>query len=559
MKSRRVALELLGVSLLLNAGFLIAVAHAGPDRQPPADSWHIYSSRLAEGESDGWVYRSGGETDRDTPDPRRDLVPEWFYHTAAPCLSGVRIADVDGDGVKDIVLTTYDPIDPYSAGRVYVIDINGNDLPGWPVTTVGPIPASPAVADIDNNGDMEVIVGSWSRAYVWNHDGTNYPGWPQYMGSYNSPAVADVDDDGDLEIIYTTTSKRLYVLDHDGSTLPGWPYVAPELVGSPAVADIDGDGSLEIAAGTYKGPVDEQPFEVYVWETDGSVVGGFPVSTSGVVKAAVALGDIDADGEVEIVATAYHTSNNDYLYVWDAQGNLEAGWPVRATYIRLSSPALGDLDGDGDLEIVIGGLYPTDFIEKMFAFHHDGTAVAGWPVILDHSGSAGNINSSPIIADIDGNTDQVEVVVKVSNYFFALHADGTLVDGFPYYLSDENHGGTFSPSPAVGDLDGDGDVEYVFVSNYGKIEFFDEEHSFSEDLAFWPMFKHDAHNTGYLPPLGQEGDLNGDGCVDQVDLGILLADWGCTGGDCPGDCDGDGDTDHSDLGVLLAHWGEGCP
>jgi len=55
------------------------------------------------------------------------------------------------------------------------------------------------------------------------------------------------------------------------------------------------------------------------------------------------------------------------------------------------------------------------------------------------------------------------------------------------------------------------------------------------------------------------GDLNNDGCVDQGDLGILLSDWGCTGGECPGDCDGDGDTDHSDLGILLAHWGEGCP
>ena len=55
------------------------------------------------------------------------------------------------------------------------------------------------------------------------------------------------------------------------------------------------------------------------------------------------------------------------------------------------------------------------------------------------------------------------------------------------------------------------------------------------------------------------GDLNGDGCVDQADLGILLADWGCTGGDCPGDADGDGDTDQADLGILLANWGAGCP
>jgi hypothetical protein len=54
------------------------------------------------------------------------------------------------------------------------------------------------------------------------------------------------------------------------------------------------------------------------------------------------------------------------------------------------------------------------------------------------------------------------------------------------------------------------------------------------------------------------GDLDGDGDVDQSDLGILLADWGCTGGDCSGDCDGDGDTDQSDLGILLANWGEEC-
>jgi agmatine deiminase len=54
------------------------------------------------------------------------------------------------------------------------------------------------------------------------------------------------------------------------------------------------------------------------------------------------------------------------------------------------------------------------------------------------------------------------------------------------------------------------------------------------------------------------GDLDGDGCVDQADLGTLLADWGCTGGDCPGDCDGDGDTDQADLGILLSNWGVGC-
>jgi hypothetical protein len=59
-------------------------------------------------------------------------------------------------------------------------------------------------------------------------------------------------------------------------------------------------------------------------------------------------------------------------------------------------------------------------------------------------------------------------------------------------------------------------------------------------------------------PTDIPGDLNGDGCVDQADLGELLGDWGCTGGDCVGDIDGDGDTDQADLGELLGNYGEGC-
>ena len=57
-----------------------------------------------------------------------------------------------------------------------------------------------------------------------------------------------------------------------------------------------------------------------------------------------------------------------------------------------------------------------------------------------------------------------------------------------------------------------------------------------------------------------QGDLNGDGVVDLADLGILLADFGCTApGPCPGDVDGDGDTDLADLGILLSEFGNICP
>ena len=61
----------------------------------------------------------------------------------------------------------------------------------------------------------------------------------------------------------------------------------------------------------------------------------------------------------------------------------------------------------------------------------------------------------------------------------------------------------------------------------------------------------------YTSPGWCAGDLDGDHDTDSSDLGILLADWGCTGGDCPGDCNNDGNTDHADLGILVADWGCG--
>ena len=64
-----------------------------------------------------------------------------------------------------------------------------------------------------------------------------------------------------------------------------------------------------------------------------------------------------------------------------------------------------------------------------------------------------------------------------------------------------------------------------------------------------------AFRVDIIPEPPCVGDVNGDGRTDLADLGILLADFGCTGGSCAGDLDGDGDTDLADLGILLADFG----
>ncbi|GBD87606.1 FG-GAP repeat protein [bacterium BMS3Abin03] len=427
------------------------------------------------------------------------ITPDWIYDTKAPILSSLKSADVDGDGIKEIIISTYDTTDgnSYGAGLIYILNIDGTDLDGWPLRMVGaPIPATVSIGDINNDDSLELVVGSWNKLYVYDSQGNNVPGFPKNYGTSQTSTLFDLDKDGTLEIIYPSDDKNLYIFKYDGTLLTGWPQSLTELPGSPAVADIDNDGEYEIVAGTFKGPVGPDPFKLYAWEIDGNIINGFPVSLSGVIKSTPAIGDLDNDGTKEIVVISYDDTNDDSLYVFDAGGNLKTGFPVGVRYARLSSPALGDIDGDGDLEILVGGL--DNSTEMLYGFHHDGSVIQNFPVPLNHPGSVTNINNSPVIGDIDGDTTSVEIIVKANDYIFAIHQDSTLVNGFPYFIDDENQSATHSPSPLIDDFDNDGDVEYVFASIPGKIHFFDPETAYNKNFEFWNSYKHDMQNTGAI-------------------------------------------------------------
>ena len=429
------------------------------------------------------------------------IIPDWIYDTEAPILSSLKSADVNGDGIKEIVVSTFDTTDgnPYGAGLIYVLDTEGNNLAGWPKRIVGaPIPATVSVGDVNNDDIMEIVVGSWNQLFVFDYQGNNVAGFPKSLGTSVTASLYDLDKDGYLEIIYPSSNKNLYIFKYDGSSLSGWPQTLPEMPGSPAIADIDNDGEFEIVTGTFQGPVGPVPFKMYAWEMDGNIINGFPVTLSGVIKSTPAIGDLDDDGSNEIVVISYDETNDDSLYVFDAFGNLRTGFPVGVTYARLSSPALGDIDGDGNLEIIVGGFTST---EILYGFRQDGSVIQNFPVLLNHSGSSGNINTSPVICDIDGDTTTVEIVVKTNDYIFAIHNDTTTVNSFPYFINDENQTGTFGPSPLIDDFENNGDVEYVFASIAGKIHYFDMQFPYNNNFGFWNSYKHDMQNTSAILPI----------------------------------------------------------
>jgi hypothetical protein len=229
---------------------------------------------------------------------------------------------------------------------------------------------------------------------------------------------------------------------------------------------------------------------------DGTIVAGFPFQTSGSVKSPPAVGDVDGDNEPEIVLPVSNqgSGEEDLLYVLNADGQLEPGFPIIVPYSCLSSPALADLDGDHALEIIIGGMQVTPSMHPaVFVIREDGTNFPGWPVVI--SQTSGGINSSPLVADIDID-DAPEIIVKITDYVVAMDINGSILPGFPIELDDNNYSGTRSPTPAVGDFNDDGDADLMAASCYSTIKYWDFPYPYNPESALWTQYRHDAMNTG---------------------------------------------------------------
>ena len=393
-----------------------------------------------------------------------DLVAGFPIAMGASVETSPKLADINGDGVRDIVA-------PASDGSVHVFSVKSGspvELPGFPYHT----------AIIDGlNPDLgsEPTVPSYlnAPAYVGGGNGGGIDPAIARESIVATPAIGDVNGDGKNEIVVTTWQGSVYVIGADGQSLPGWPKrlalipscAQPQhpgmpstppcmdpghkwsrgAVASPVLADFDGDHKLEIVQAAFDG-------NIYVWHGDGTALAGWPVAVHAAnansanrIVATPAIADFNGDGVPDVVSGSNEEigagGGSGDIYLIDGRGMSAPGgpyfpdWPITMVSLHIfpvvaegtdSAPAIADFTGSGRPEILLQGNgappyilpadpgkqhYPQDPPNRLPVYHTDaGTQVGLDPTSLFGQGSKAfspdtmfPLLSHPSVGDLDGD------------------------------------------------------------------------------------------------------------------------------------------------------------
>ncbi len=323
--------------------------------------FQVISATRDESDSPANYFYSHSVKDNDH-DNNPDML--WRHDSPNRAYRGAVISNIDNssDGTNEVVFFC-------EWGGIRIYNSEGELIQS---ISVSGSYGAPAVADIDNDGDKEIIVGNNSGIYIWHHDGTQYGlNQPFYtLSGYklcSSIVVCDIDNDGDKEILTSALKTgaqegRIVALHHNGSIVNGW------------------NGSQTIAF-----PND--------WHTQD-----------------ISVGDLNNDGDLEVVALG-----KNVVKVWNKSGAIISSTAISNPNPGKSTPLLADIDSDTDLEIIFG----SGSENKIYALNIDGTKVVGFPLQLDEG-----LIGTPCIADVD-NDNKNELIAASGNKVYMWKTNGS--------------------------------------------------------------------------------------------------------------------------------------
>jgi len=391
-------------------------------------------------------------------------LPElrWSRPFGASVFASPNYADVDGNGVKDIIIGGWN-------NQVRALDGDGGGTL-WTSYAGDWLFSSPAIGPVGGSDIPDVLVGCYDKKlYAINgEDGSGLWDFPTNGVISSSPAIGDIDGGDDLEVAFGSHDYYLYVVRLTTGAQVWKKITGGSIVSSPAIYDFDGDSDMDVVVGSGSG-------NLFCFDgLDGTVKWVFP--TAGAINSSPAIGDINNDGQREIVVG----SLDGNVYAVNTQGKQVWSFPVGG-YIW-SSPALGDVNGDGSLDVAIGA----DNTNFYLIDGKTGGEIWTFP-------SGNRIWSSPSLVDMTGDGVLDVLVGSDDNYLWCL--DGT--DGG--VLWNYSTGWMVDSSPAVVDLDGDGYLEVVFGSFDGSVYCIDSHAAVPGGSGYsWPKFRKSTDNKGSI-------------------------------------------------------------